>query len=254
VRINLSGRSAVVTGAAQGLGLATAACLGQAGASVWIADVQADKAEQSAAALRAEGIKAQAAGLDIRDRDAVRSLLEGVAGETGRLDVLVNNASVIIRKMLADIDEQTFDEVMGVDLKGTMICTQEAGRLMRGSGGGAIVNMCSLAGVIAMSNRGPYSLAKAGVKQLTRLAAFEWAPYGIRVNAIAPGVMLSEDIKASLLKDSVARDKYLSRIPVGRFGEPEDVGNLVTFLAADESSYLTGQTIVLDGGYTLGSD
>jgi NAD(P)-dependent dehydrogenase (short-subunit alcohol dehydrogenase family) len=254
MQIDLAARSAIVTGAAQGLGLATAACLARAGALVYIADVQGGKAQSAAAALRAEGLRVEAAELDIRERDAVRSVFRRVADESGRLDILVNNASVIVRRMLADVDERTFDEVIGVDLKGTMICMQEASRLMRDSGGGAIVNMCSLAGVIAMSNRGPYSLAKAGVSQLTRLAAFEWAPYGIRVNAIAPGVMLSEDIKATLLADEAMRDKYLSRIPLGRFGEPGDVASLVTFLAADQSSFLTGQTIVLDGGYTLGTD
>jgi NAD(P)-dependent dehydrogenase (short-subunit alcohol dehydrogenase family) len=254
VNIDLSDRSAVVTGAAQGLGYATAKCLAVAGASVWVADIQGDKAQQAAATLRDEGLTARAVTLDITDRDSVRAVFELAAGETGKLDILVNNASVIIRQFFADIDEVSFDKVIGVDLKGTLICTQEAGRLMRESGGGAIVNMASIAGVIAMSNRGAYSLAKAGVKHLTTLAAFEWARDNIRVNAVAPGAMLSEDIKATILADAESREKYFSRIPLGRFGEPEDAGNLVTFLVADQSSYMTGQTIVLDGGYILGTD
>jgi NAD(P)-dependent dehydrogenase (short-subunit alcohol dehydrogenase family) len=254
VNIDLSGRSAVVTGAAQGLGYATAKCLAVAGASVWVADIQGDKAQQAAATLRGEGLTVRAVTLDITDRDSVRAVFELVAGETGKLDILVNNASVIIRQFFADIDEVTFDKVVGVDLKGTLICTQEAGRLMRETGGGAIVNMASIAGVIAMSNRGAYSLANAGVKQLTTLAAFEWARDNIRVNAVAPGAMLSEDIKATILADAESREKYFSRIPLGRFGEPEDAGNLVTFLVSDQSSYMTGQTIVLDGGYILGTD
>jgi NAD(P)-dependent dehydrogenase (short-subunit alcohol dehydrogenase family) len=134
MNIDLSDRSAVVTGGAQGIGY-TAKCLALAGASVWIADIQGEKTDQAAATLRADGLSVHAATLDITGRDGMRTLFEEVAQEAGALDILVNNASVTTREPFAEIDEATFDRVIGVDLKGTLICIQEAGRLMRASGG-----------------------------------------------------------------------------------------------------------------------
>jgi 3-oxoacyl-[acyl-carrier protein] reductase len=252
VNIDLSGRTAIVTGAAQGLGVSSAQCLAQAGATVYIADIQAELAAKTAGELAGAGLDVRHIVMDVTDRPGVRAHCEAVHEAHGRLDILVNNAAFLAREFLADVTDESYRKPMEVDLHGSLICSQEAARLMRADGGGVIVNMASTAGVVVLAERGVYSLAKSAVIQLTRLAAFEWGPYGIRVNSVSPGVMVSP-VTEGLLGTEEARTRYLSRIPLGRFGTAQDVGPLVTFLASDYSSYVTGHNFVVDGGYTLGT-
>jgi 3-oxoacyl-[acyl-carrier protein] reductase len=237
--VPLDGRTAVVTGAAQGLGEAIARALHASGAAVVVADLNADGAERVAASL---GGRARAAEVDVRSRDSIARVL----AETGRVDVLVNNAARTVSRPVWEIDADEWDDVLAVNLRGVLFGCQLAGPRMGEQGWGRIVNMASLAGQQGGTVAGAhYAASKAGIVVLTKIVAAELAPHGVTVNAVAPAAVRTP------VFDEVPADRLEAlrgRIPVGRFGEPGEIGALVAFLCSDEASYITGATLDANGG------
>ena len=241
----LHDRVAIVTGAAQGIGLACAQRLAAEGAKVVLADV--DEAAGAPAAASLPG--ALFVRTDVAQKADVDALVARTLAVHGRVDVLVNNAGITHACDFLDLAEQDFDRVLAVNLKSMFLCGQAVARAMVERGiRGAIVNMSSANAVVAIPNQVPYVVSKGGVNQLTKVMAVALAPHGIRVNGIGPGTILTELAKKAVLTDDAARKKILSRTPLGRCGEPEEVAAVAAFLASDDASYLTGQTIYPDGG------
>ncbi len=248
----LHGKIALVSGAAQGIGLAIAKRFTADGASVVITDRNAAGGEAAAAALREAGLAAEFIACDVAEPSAVAQVLAATIKRHGRLDVLVNNAAIIDNAAFLDLDLETFDRVLGVNLRSYFVLGQAAGRQMVAqvkSGGtpGTIINMSSVNDHFALPDHVAYTVAKGGVRQLTRAMAVALAPHGIRVNAIGPGSILTP-LLANVVTDEAARRRILSRTPLGRIGEPEEVAAIAAFLAGPDSSYVTGETIYCDGG------
>lgn len=233
LNLPLPGRVAMVTGAASGIGRATARSLARAGALVVGTDVAA-----------ADDVVA----LDVRDDAAVRAVIARCVREHGRLDILVNAAGVTHRSPSLDVSVEEWDRVQEVNLRGSFLCCREAARAMS-ERGGAIVNVSSQLAVAPTGARASYVSSKAGVIGLTRSLAAEWAPR-IRVNAVAPGVTRTPMIE-TIEQDEATRRGFIEKIPLGRFAEPEEIANAILFLASDAASYVTGQTLIVDGGYTI---
>jgi gluconate 5-dehydrogenase len=245
---SLSGRVAMVTGAAKGLGRELALGMARRGAD--IAAVDTDAAVNSLVAeIRALGRKAFAACCDITIEDEVRRFVTEAAGATGKIDVLVNNAGINRKALALEQTPQTFEPVLKVNLIGTFHCCQAVGRLMREQGAGSIINMASIGGLAALGRGNNfYGASKAAVISLTRDLALEWAPYGIRVNAIAPGWFATERVENYLRTQSGLRDRMEGVVPLGRLGTPAELVGPAIFLASDASSMMTGQVLIVDGG------
>jgi NAD(P)-dependent dehydrogenase (short-subunit alcohol dehydrogenase family) len=241
----LQNRVAIVTGAARGIGFACAQRFAAEGAVVVLADRDVAGVTAAAASIAsAEGIAA-----DVSRKADVDALVARALAVHGRIDVLVNNAGITHACDFLELAEEDFDRVLAVNLKSMFLCGQAVARAMvKAGGGGSIVNMSSANAVVAIPNQVPYVVSKGGINQLTKVMAVALAPHGIRVNAIGPGTILTELAKAAVLTDDAARRKILSRTPLGRCGEPEEVAAVAAFLASDDASYLTGQTIYPDGG------
>ncbi|PLK24470.1 SDR family NAD(P)-dependent oxidoreductase [Novosphingobium sp. TH158] len=235
----LIGKRAVVTGAAKGIGAAIARRFAEAGAQVLVADI--DPAVEPFAA----GIGQAGMVIDVGRVAELDRLFARVRAEWGGLDVLVNNAGVTHAATLDDLTEEDYDRVLGINLKSMVFATQRAARLM--DRGGSVINMSSVNAVLAIPNQIPYAISKGGIGQLTTVTALSLAPRGIRVNAIGPGTILT-DMGKAILADEAQTRKIMSRTPLGRAGEPEEVADIALFLASEQSSYVTGQTIYCDGG------
>ncbi|MGD9734584.1 MAG: 3-oxoacyl-ACP reductase FabG [Solirubrobacterales bacterium] len=241
----LEGRVAIVTGAAQGIGLAIARRLAEEGAAVVVADLDQERARDAALDLPGQGM-ALGVGCDVTDPDQVEALVSRASGELGELDILVNNAGITRDATMRKMPVEDFDAVIGVHLRGTWLGTKAASLAMREHGrGGSIVNVSSISGKVGNAGQTNYSAAKAGIVGMTKAAAKELGHAGIRVNAIQPGLIhtaMTEKMPAEIF---AARVK---EIPLGRAGEPEDVADAALFLASDLSSYLTGIVIEVAGG------
>lgn len=256
----LGGRSAVVTGAASGIGRETAIILARAGAKVMISDIDASGLADTAALVAATGAEVISRVVDIADRAEIRALAAAVGKRWGRLDIWVNVAGVILRRAILDAEEADLDRLLSINLKGTYWGCAEAARVMRGTGGGAIVNISSGGGEAPVPDLSIYSMTKAGVNMLTRSAARELGPLGIRVNAVAPGwidtpmglhsfqnadgEVLAESYQAALVSRASAS-------PLGLTGTPRDVALAVLFLASDSSRFTTGQILRPNGGVAM---
>ncbi len=259
----LSGRldrkRAVITGAARGLGLACAKRFLAEGARVVLADVDADEGHAATAALDA-GADAVFAYCDVAKRADIASAI-GIAVERwSGIDILVNNAGIAPKADILTVDEETFDKVIAVNLKSAFHGTQIAARLMVAQGmGGVIINMSSVNAVLNIPHLLPYNVSKGGLNQMTKNTAIALAPHNIRVCGIGPGTVLTELTRNAVWTDDAARRSILSRTPIGRAGEPDEIAAIAAFLASDDASYVTGETIYADGGrlglnYTVSVD
>jgi NAD(P)-dependent dehydrogenase (short-subunit alcohol dehydrogenase family) len=247
----LQNKVAIVTGGAKGIGLAVARRFAADGARVVIADIDADAGSRAVDEAGGEGA-VRFVRCDVGDKPDVDNLVAGTVATWGSVDVLVANAGVVHAADFLELEETDFDRVIRVNLKGIFLAGQAVARQMvkqieAGGAPGAIVNMSSVNAVFAIANQVPYSASKGGVNQLTKVMALSLAPYGIRVNAIGPGSIMT-DMLASVATDRAARERVLSRTPLGRIGEPSEIAAIAAFLASDEASYVTGQTIYADGG------
>ncbi|MFC5512093.1 SDR family NAD(P)-dependent oxidoreductase [Massilia jejuensis] len=243
--MKLADKIALVTGASQGIGLACAQRLVREGARVMLADVRPEVAH-AAAAL---GEAARFFCADVSQKSDVDALFAATIGTFGRVDILVNNAGITHAADFLDLLEEDFDRVLRVNLKSMFLCSQAAARdMVRRRSGGCIINMSSVNAELVIPNQVPYVISKGGVNQLTRVAAIGLAQHGIRVNAIGPGTILTELARQAVLSSPEARHTILSRTPLGRCGEPEEVASIAVFLASDDASYITGQTLYADGG------
>jgi NAD(P)-dependent dehydrogenase (short-subunit alcohol dehydrogenase family) len=247
----LQNKVAIVTGGARGIGHAIARRFLAEGARVVVADVNDDAGSAAVAELGSLG-PVRYVACDVGDAGSVGRLLDATTSAFGPVDVLVNNAAILAAKDFLDLEEADFDRVLRVNLKGSFLCGQAVARHMvervkRGDKPGAIINMSSVNAVFAIANQVPYSVSKGGINQLTKVMALSLAEHGIRVNAIGPGSINTEMLKATMA-DAAARGRILSRTPMGRIGEPAEIAAIAVFLASDEASYITGQTIYADGG------
>lgn len=247
--LDLSGKAVIVTGAAAGIGEACARAFASAGASVVLADVNEERNRGAADLIAIDyGVRAVPIAANVASEADCGAIVLRALDEFGRIDVLVNNAGVTAQGTILDLDPKDWDRVMDINLRSYFILTQIAARAMIERGiRGSVINMSSVNASLAIANQLAYVSSKGGVRQLTRAAALGLAPYGIRVNAIGPGSIMTDLLK-SVMDDEEARRKILSRTPAGRVGEPAEVASIALFLASEMASYITGQTIVADGG------
>lgn len=240
-------KSVIVTGGAQGIGRACVEAFAAEGARVLVADMAMDAAAETERAVTEAGGQVRVVKCDVGDKAQVEAMIETAVTEFGGVDVLINNAGIIKTADFLELEEDDFDRVLRVNLKGMFLVAQAAARRMVEQGGGAIVNMSSVNAIMAIPNQVPYNVSKGGVNQLTRVTALALADKGVRVNAIGPGTIMTEMAKV-VMADDAARRKIMSRTPMKRLGLPEEVARVAMFLAGEDSSYITGQTIYCDGG------
>jgi len=243
----LAGKVAIITGAGSGIGAGIAKLFVKEGAKVVIADWNFENAKKVAAGL---GANAMAVKCDVSRADEVKAMVDEAVNKFGRIDILINNAGVYIPHSIEDVSEEEWDKVMNVDLKGVMLCSKYAIPVMKKQGRGKIVNIASIAGLVGFGGSAAYCAAKGGVVNLTREMAMDYIKDGIYVNAICPGVILTA-MTDPLLKDKATEKALMQQTPVGRFGKPEDIAYAALYLAGDESDFVVGTELVVDGGWTI---
>ncbi|HEU5011144.1 MAG TPA: 3-oxoacyl-[acyl-carrier-protein] reductase [Roseiflexaceae bacterium] len=249
MQIDLQGKVALVTGASRGIGRAIATSLAESGATVIVNyKSNAAAADEVVQAIGAAGGTARAMQADVSDPAQIEQLFKQIVAEHGRIDILVNNAGITRDTLLLRMKEEDFDAVIDTNLRGVFLCTKAALRPMTKARGGRIINITSVVGLMGNAGQSNYAAAKAGLLGFTKSVAREMASRNITVNAVAPGYIeteltgvLGEDVRAAILEN----------VPLGRLGQPQDVANMVCFLASDAAAYITGQTITVDGGMVM---
>ena len=243
--MDFTGKVAVVTGSARGIGLAIARRFAEAGASVVLCDISEEQVRESAAQLPGKALGVRA---DVTKSDDIAALFDATLKAFGRLDVVVNNAGITRDTLMLRMDEKDWDLVLDINLKGAFLVTKAASRIMMKQRFGRIVNISSVVGLTGNAGQANYSASKAGLIGLTKSSAKELAGRGITVNAVAPGFIETEMTKSM---PEAAREEFLKRVLISRAGTPDDVAAAVLFLASDEAAYITGQVLTVDGGLTV---
>ncbi len=246
----LQDRVAVITGASKGLGEAMALALAEAGANVVVVSRNLEESEKVANDIVS---KTSRRALALRGDVTVKADVERIAAESlssfGRIDILVNNAGINIRKPLLELEDEEWEKVLNTNLTGPMLCSRILGKSMAERRSGSIINLSSILGYVGIPSRTAYSASKAGLIGFTRTAALELAPYNVRVNALCPGPF-ETPMNKQLFQVPETRQYFASRIPLGRFGDPRELAGPIIFLASDASSFMTGTTLLIDGGWT----
>lgn len=246
----LDGRVALVTGGSQGLGYVMAEALAGAGAEVIVTSRQRDRADAAAAELgKAVGRTVHGAPVDVTDAAQVATLIDSVVEEHGRIDVLINNAGVNIRKPIEEFDEASWDLVQDTNLKGPYLCARAIAPHLKRQRSGRVINVASMLGQSALPDRSAYCSAKAGLIQLTKVLALEWAPYNVTVNALCPGPFAT-DLNTPVINNPETNKFFVDQIALSRWGDPKELAGAAIFLASDASSFMTGAELVIDGGWT----
>jgi 3-oxoacyl-[acyl-carrier protein] reductase len=247
--VRLQDRVAIVTGAAQGIGRAIALGLAREGAHVVVADIQADKAGATAEEIKKTGRKALALQVDVSHLPDLAKMVETTVAEFGTIDILVNNAGIALPTPFLETTERDWDKIMAINLKAAFFATQFAARAMVEKRSGKIVNLASTSSFVAGRQEVPYAISKAGVWMLTSAASAELAPYNVNVNAIAPGLIKTPLTEKHFPSPEAMEARVKAKAPMGRPGVPEDLVGAVIFLCSDEAQYVTGHTLVVDGGW-----
>lgn len=244
----IAGKTALITGAARGIGFAIANRLADNGANVVISDILSDQAKEASQSIAAKGVKAIALAGDISKGEDVEKLFAAAQEEFGAVDILVNNAGITRDNLIMRMDEKAWDQVISVNLKGAFLCTKAVSRGMMKKRAGRIINMASIVGIIGNVGQANYSASKAGLIALTKSSAKEFGSRGVTVNAVAPGY-IATDMTETLPQE--VKDSFLNNTPLKRPGTPEDIAGVVAFLASDEAAFITGQVIHIDGGLVM---
>jgi 3-oxoacyl-[acyl-carrier protein] reductase len=247
--VKLRDRVAIVTGAAQGIGRAIALGLASEGAHVVVADLQEEKARQTANQVRDMGRRSLALRVDVSDLNDLSALVKTALEEFGTIDILVNNAGIALGTPFLETTEEAWNRIMDVNLKSAFFCSQYVAQVMVEKQGGRIVNLASTSSFVAGRQEVPYAISKAGVRMLTASAAAELAPHNVNVNAIAPGLIKTPLTAKHFPSPEALEARVKAKTPMGRAGTPQDLVGAVVFLCSDDAEYVTGHTLVVDGGW-----
>jgi 3-oxoacyl-[acyl-carrier protein] reductase len=244
----IAGKTALITGAARGIGFAIANRLADQGANIVISDILSDQAKEASESIAAKGVKSIALAGDISKAEDVEKLFAAAQDQFGGVDILVNNAGITRDNLIMRMDEKAWDQVISVNLKGAFLCTKAASRGMMKKRAGRIINMASIVGIIGNVGQANYSASKAGLIALTKSSAKEFGSRGVTVNAVAPGY-IATNMTETLPQE--VKDGFLNNTPLKRPGTPEDIAGVVAFLASDDAAFITGQVIHIDGGLVM---
>ena len=246
--MNLKNKVAIVTGSRRGIGKAIALALAKAGANIVVSDINLDDCNKLVEEIKAINGNALAVKTDVSNPEDVSQMINLTTEKFGKVDILVNNAGIYMQKSLTDVTEQDFDRTLDINLKGVFLCSKAVVPEMIKQGKGKIINIASIAGQVGFANSSAYCASKGAIINITRELALELAQYKINVNAIGPGV-IETDMTKDLLEDKATKETLLANIPLSRIGKPEDIANAALFLASDNSDYITGITLFVDGGW-----
>jgi NAD(P)-dependent dehydrogenase (short-subunit alcohol dehydrogenase family) len=249
-QFKLNGRVALITGGTGGLGVAMAQALADAGAHVVVTSRNQKKAEEAASKItETTGQRVVGIAADVTDSGQINAMVQSVINEFGRIDILINNAGINIRKPIEEFKDEEWDRVQETNLKGPFLCSRAVVKQMKAQRYGRVINISSMLGSVALPERAAYCSSKGGLIQLTKVMALECGPYNITVNAVCPGPFATE-LNAVVINNPEANKQFVDNIALGRWGKPEEITGAIIFLASDASSFVTGSSLFVDGGWT----